>query len=67
MVTQPVSQLELVPVSVCCSDHAWEVLQADSHLPVLAIPTDLIFLDSQEGFCHEPGPLCSGQGGSAGS
>ena len=29
--------------------------------------TDLVYLDSPEAFCHEPGQLCSGQSGGAGS
>lgn len=29
--------------------------------------TDLIFLDSQKAFTHEPGPQCNSQGGGAGS
>lgn len=27
--------------------------------------TDLIFLDSQKAFAHEPGPQCNSQGGGA--
>ena len=68
MATCPVSQVKLltVSVSVCCPDHALEVLGADDHLPVLVFLTNLIFLDGLEAFPREPGQLwrcqCVAQG-----